>query len=168
MNWAGDLETANSGYFKGMSTNIELVRDLAMSAEAAFDLSLDADVHRNSMAASRETAIAGVTRGRMVLDDEVTWRAWHFGIPWWMTSRIAELERPHRFVDEQVRGPFAKFRHEHVFEPTPTGSRMIDRIEFAAPFGLLGLLAERLILAGYLKRLIQRRNAYLAERAPKR
>jgi ligand-binding SRPBCC domain-containing protein len=141
------------------------VTELPISPEAAFDLSLDVDVHTNSMAASREAAVAGVTRGRMALNDEVTWRAWHFGVPWRMSSRITVLQRPSRFVDEQVRGPFAGFRHEHVFEPMLAGTRMIDRIEFAAPLGWLGRVAERLVLAGYLRRLIERRNAYLVATA---
>jgi len=147
-------------------TRLELVTDLDLSPESAFDFSLDVDAHTKSMAASREVAVAGVTRGRMNLNDEVTWRAWHFGIPWRMTSRIIDLERPLRFVDEQVRGPFAAFRHEHVFQATAHGTRMVDRIEFAAPFGWLGRLAERLVLTRYLEGLIRRRNAYLARRPP--
>jgi ligand-binding SRPBCC domain-containing protein len=62
----------------------------------------------------------------------------HFGLPFTMTSRITELERPVRFVDEQVRGPFRRFRHEHLFEAAGGDTVMIDRITFAAPFWLLG------------------------------
>jgi len=159
------LANAGSSFRGHAATSIELVTELPISPEAAFDLSLDVDVHTNSMAASREAAVAGVTRGRMALYDEVTWRAWHFGVPWRMSSRITVLQRPSRFVDEQVRGPFAGFRHEHVFEPMLTGTRMIDRIEFAAPLGWLGRVAERLVLAGYIRRLIERRNTYLVATA---
>lgn len=62
--------------------------------------------------------MGGVTAGRIGLGEEVTWRAVHFGLPFTMTSRVTELERPLRFVDEQVRGPFRSFRHEHRFEAT--------------------------------------------------
>jgi ligand-binding SRPBCC domain-containing protein len=55
-----------------------------------------------------------------------------------MTSRITEFDRPHRFVDEQVRGPFARFRHVHRFEPEGEGTMVIDEVEFDAPFGSLG------------------------------
>ncbi len=54
----------------------------------------------------------------------------HFRIPFTMTSRVTELERPHRFVDEQVRGPFRSFHHEHIFEPFDNATLMIDRIRF--------------------------------------
>lgn len=146
-------------------TTIELITELPLTPDEAFDLSLDVNVHADSMAASREAAVAGITSGRMALDDQVTWRAWHFGVPRRMTSRITALERPSRFVDEQVQGPFARFRHEHVFESMENATRMIDRIEFAAPLGWFGLVAERLVLTGYLRTLIKRRNAYLASRA---
>ena len=36
-------------------------------------------------------------------------------ITWTMTSTITEWDRPRRFVDEQRKGPFKSFRHEHLF-----------------------------------------------------
>ena len=145
-------------------TTIELTTDLQGSAEEAFDLSLDVHIHTESMSASKEVAIAGVTSGRMALHDEVEWRAWHFGIPWRMRSRITAFDRPRRFVDEQVRGPFAYFRHEHLFTSQQNVTRMVDRIEFSAPLGMIGQAVERLVLAGYLKRLVGRRNSHLASK----
>lgn len=97
-------------------TTIELITQLPLTPDEAFDLSLDVNVHADSMAASREAAVAGITSGRMTLNDQVTWRAWHFGVPWRMTSRISALQRPSRFVDEQVEGPFARFRREDKLE----------------------------------------------------
>ncbi|MFF2495252.1 SRPBCC family protein [Agromyces sp. NPDC058064] len=114
------------------------------------------------MAHTDERAVGGVTSGAIGLGEEVSWRARHFGVRWRMTSRITELERPVRFVDEQVRGPFRSFRHVHRFESDRADETlMIDDIEFAAPFGPLGRLAER-ALGPYLRRLIERRNAHLA------
>ena len=43
-----------------------------------------------------------------------------------------------RFVDEQVRGPFASWVHEHLFEPSPEGCVHRDRIEYREPLGALG------------------------------
>ena len=139
----------------------EVITQLDASPERAFDLSLDVDAHTGSMAKSRERAIRGVTSGGLGLRDEVTWRARHFGLPWTMTSKITELDRPRRFVDEQVAGPFASFRHEHLFEPYGGGTRMIDRVTFTAPVGVVGRIAERILLARYLEHLIRSRNAFL-------
>lgn len=38
---------------------------------------------------------------------------------------------------------------------------MIDRVSFAAPLGLLGRVVERLVLANYMRKLIEQRNAFL-------
>ncbi|OII28026.1 cyclase [Curtobacterium sp. MCBA15_016] len=145
-----------------MTVAFRVVTDLAAPPERAFALSLDIGAHERSMAATDEHAVAGTTAGTIGLGESVTWRARHFGIVWRMTSRITALEAPHRFVDEQVRGPFARFRHEHRFERSAGGTRMVDEIEFRAPLGVLGVVAERLALARYLPRLIRERNASLA------
>jgi len=129
--------------------------------EAVFDLSLDIDEHLHSMATSDETAVAGVTTGTISLGEEVTWRARHFGVGFTMTSRITAWERPVRFVDEQTRGPFRWFRHEHRFERVSDGTRMIDEITFDAPLGPVGWLAERIVLERYLHQLIEQRNTHL-------
>jgi len=112
--------------------------------------------------------VGGVRSGRMKLGDTVTWSARHFGLPWQMTSRISVYERPVRFVDEQVRGPFRYWRHEHSFtwdEESGT-TVMRDVISFAAPFGVLGRLAERLVLRRYMERLIASRNEHLSAQFP--
>lgn len=135
---------------------------IAVRAEDVFDLSLSVDAHQKSMGAG-ERAVAGVTSGQLGLGDWVTWRARHFGLPFRMTSVISSWERPHRFVDEQWDGPFASWRHEHVFETAEGGTRMLDTVVFTSPWGLLGRLADRLFLADYMRDLIERRNAWLRE-----
>ncbi|GAA1493903.1 SRPBCC family protein [Curtobacterium herbarum] len=145
-----------------MSAAFRIVTDLPVPPERAFALSLDIGAHLRSMAATGEQAIAGTTDGLIGIGESVTWRARHFGIVWRMTNEITALEAPHAFVDEQVRGPFARFRHHHRFEATPTGTRMVDEITFRAPFGVLGRIAEGLVLRRYLMRLIRERNRLLA------
>ncbi|QCX29311.1 SRPBCC family protein [Nocardioides jishulii] len=125
--------------------------------------SLDIDLHLSSMADSDERAVGGVTSGLITLGEEVSWRARHLGIWWSMTSRITVLEPGRRFVDEQVRGPFKRFRHEHRFDAVDGRTRMVDTIDFDAPFGPLGSVAERLVLARYLERLIRTRNEHLLQ-----
>ncbi|NYE94000.1 ligand-binding SRPBCC domain-containing protein [Psychromicrobium silvestre] len=137
-----------------------------LSPEELFTRSLSIDAHLASMSKSEETAIAGTTSGSIQFGETVTWRARHFGIWWTMTSKITELDAPKKFVDQQHRGPFKSFRHEHSFESTPAGSLMTDLIEVTAPLGPLGLLAEKLFLKSYLKRLIEERNQFLLSSPP--
>nr|WP_244186332.1 SRPBCC family protein [Arthrobacter agilis] len=128
-----------------------------------FDRSRSIDAHTGSMARSKETAIAGTTTGLISLGQQVTWRAWHFGIPIRMTSRITEMDVPNYFVDQQGSGPFQRFRHVHEFSQHDEVTTMVDRFEFAASLGPLGRVVERLLLARYLKKLIETRNQYLVE-----
>jgi ligand-binding SRPBCC domain-containing protein len=127
----------------------------------AFAASLDIDLHLRSMAASGERAVAGVTAGRIGPGETVTWAARHFGLPWQMTSVITEYEEPVRFVDEQVRGPFRSWRHEHLFTAGGAGTLMRDVVDFTAPVGPLGGLVAVAVLRPYLERLIVRRNTEL-------
>lgn len=142
-----------------MASTFRIVTEAPVDARRLFDVSLDIDAHVASMAASGERAIAGITSGRIGLGETVTWRARHFGIWFTMTSEITDLDAPSRFIDQQVRGPFASFVHEHRFEPLPAGCRMTDIITVGSP--VFGGVAERLVLVPYLRRLISRRNAHL-------
>lgn len=133
-----------------------------------FDLALDIDAHMGSMAESGERAIDGVTTGVIGLDETVTWRARHFGITWTMSTTISELDRPTRFVDRQLRGPFKEFIHEHTFVPVDGGTHVTDRVRFAAPLGPLGRVAERLVLKRYIPELIDTRNEFMIAEAAER
>ncbi len=75
----------------------------------------------------------------MKLEDTVTWRARHFGLAFRMTSAISEYDYPHRFVDEQQRGPFRRGGHEHTFTALANGAtQMTDIVEFRSPLGPWG------------------------------
>ncbi|WP_433122700.1 SRPBCC family protein [Arthrobacter koreensis] len=145
-----------------MAVSFECITRTTLPKGELFDRARSIDAHKDSMARSREQAVAGVRTGLISLGEDVTWRAWHFGVPLRMTSRITAMEVPDFFVDEQVRGPFRRFRHRHEFTEDTAGTVMVDRIEFEAPFGPLGRLAEKLVLARYLRNLIETRNRFLA------
>ena len=134
----------------------------ALPPEHLFDLARSVDAHTDSQKGAGERAVGGVTSGLIGEGQEVTWRARHFGVPLQMTSRITSLDFPNAFTDEQVKGPFKAFRHVHEFEAAITGTVMMDRVEFTAPFGILGRLAEKLVLRRYLERLIADRGMFLA------
>lgn len=145
-----------------MTAYFECVTQSTRSVTEMFDLARNIDVHQQSQSSSNETAIGGVKGGLLGPGEQVTWRARHFGIPFRLTSRITAFDAPHRFEDEQIRGPFKSFHHVHEFEPIHGGSLMIDRITFVAPFGILGRGLEKLVLRKYLLRLIEERGLFLA------
>lgn len=151
-----------------MSATIVVATTIRAPAEVVFDLELDVQVHAASLEASAEWATTSTGREALGPGDEVTFTARHLGRTWRMTSRVVEYDRPRRFVDEQVVGPFRSMRHEHLFEPAGVGSmRMTDRMTLTAPLGPIGAVVTRLVLAPYLRRLLVQRADHirrLAER----
>ncbi|MBM9459583.1 SRPBCC family protein [Nocardioides sp. zg-536] len=140
---------------------LEIVTRIPAPPERCFELSLSVDAHTASMAGSGERIVGGVRSGAMGLGDEVTWRARHFGIPFTMTSRITAYDAAHRFVDEQVRGPFGRWWHEHRFTEAPGGTEVVDLVEFSSPLGPLGRAVDVLVLTRYIARLLEQRNRWL-------
>ena len=145
-----------------MTVSFVCCTESTLPRERLFDLARSIDAHVDSQRTAGEQAVGGVVTGLIGEGQEVTWRARHFGVPWTMTSRITALEFPTTFTDEQVRGPFASFRHVHYFQSTGTGSIMTDSVEFTAPFGVPGRVVAHLLLRPYLRRLIRNRGRFLA------
>lgn len=69
------------------------------------------------------------------------------GIPFRWVSRISDWDPPRRFVDEQVRGPYARWIHTHSFEPTASGTTIRDHVRYALPLGPIGDMAHPLVRA---------------------
>ncbi len=59
------------------------------------------------------------------------------GFPIRWRSRITVWKPTDRFVDEQIRGPYLHWRHEHTFIPHEGGTLVRDRVEYAVPGGRL-------------------------------
>ncbi|MER2999664.1 SRPBCC family protein [Pontibacter populi] len=126
--------------------------------ELCFDLSRSIDLHTISTKHTGEQAVAGVTSGLIDLNETVTWKAKHFGIWQHLTSKITEYNRPAYFVDEMVKGAFARFRHEHHFKQQNNQTIITDIFDYTSPLGILGRVADRLFLKTYLHKLLLERN----------
>ena len=145
--------------------SIHLETFVAAPVETVFDLARDIDFHQRSMAHTGERAISGRLSGLIGAGETVTWRARHLGLAWTLTSRVTAFEPPIRFVDEQVAGPYASFRHEHRFEAVAGGTLMIDDWRHQAPLGWIGRAADALILRRLMTGLLRQRNGALAKEA---
>ncbi len=140
---------------------IELEMRIEAPIERVFDLARSIDLHRVTQSRHREEAIAGVTTGLIGLGEEVTWRATHFGLRLRLTSRIEAFDRPWHFRDSMVRGPFARFDHDHHFRADGASVVMRDVFDYRSPLGWLGRLADGLAVERHMTRLLEERAAIL-------
>ncbi|MEM7682355.1 MAG: SRPBCC family protein [Planctomycetota bacterium] len=138
---------------------IETVIDAPIAR--CFDLARSVDAHVATAQRTGEVAVDGRTSGLCALDDTVTWQGRHLGVCQRLTSQITAMDRPAHFQDRMLRGAFKCFAHDHTFVRTDDGrTRMVDEVEFTAPWGWLGRLAERWVVGPHLRRfLVERAEA---------
>jgi ligand-binding SRPBCC domain-containing protein len=80
-------------------------------------------------------------------------------VPLHWETIITVHQPPRLFVDEQGKGPFAYWRHEHHFDPLPGGTtRLRDVIDYRPPFGIVGGLADHLFIRRRLEALFAHRH----------
>jgi ligand-binding SRPBCC domain-containing protein len=83
------------------------------------------------------------------------------GIPLRWRTRINAWQPPHRFVDEQIRGPFRQWIHEHTFEASDGGTLARDVVRYAVPFDSI---AHRWLVRPDVERIFQYRTSALLQR----
>lgn len=84
------------------------------------------------------------------------------GVPVRWRTLIAAWDPPHRFVDVQLRGPYALWHHTHEFAPADGGrTLMTDTIRYAVGAGVLGRIAHALVVRRDVERIFAHREAVL-------
>ena len=76
---------------------------------------------------------SGEMRPGMLMDHRL--RLHGFPLRW--RSKITDWDPPARFVDEQVRGPYRLWIHEHRFEERNKGTLVRDHVCYAVLFDFL-------------------------------
>lgn len=85
-----------------------------------------------------------------------------FGIPFSWTTLISRWEPGESFVDEQVKGPYARWVHTHTFVDSPGGTRVTDRVLYRLPLFPAGEIAYPLVRR-QLRRIFEYRQERLRE-----
>ncbi len=86
------------------------------------------------------------------------------GVPMKWLTRIAEWNPPHRFVDEQLKGPYLLWHHTHEFKReqrnSKDGTLCIDRVRYKH---VGGPIVEKLIVRRDIDRIFAYRKEKMQE-----
>ena len=137
---------------------VTVITEIHAPIDVCFDLARSIELHTRSTLGTDEKAIAGITSGVIGPGEEVTWEARHFGIRHRLTSRISAFDKPRYFRDSQVRGPFARFDHDHVFSCESGITVMEDIFDYESPMGWVGRVVDGSILKRYMQRFLAERG----------
>ncbi len=151
-------------------TTIILNTTINAPIQIVFDCARSIDIHQLSTAKTNEKAIAGRMSGLCELDDEVTWRAKHFGFYQTLSSKITKLKAPFYFQDCMKQGAFNFMKHDHYFEEKDGLTIMKDVFEYGVPYKIFGKLFDWIILKKYMTNFLAERNRVIkeiAENTPK-
>ena len=84
------------------------------------------------------------------------------GVPIRWRTEISDWERPNRFVDQQLRGPYRLWHHEHTFTESESGGTLMrDHVRYI-PRG--GSLLHRFLVKPDLRKIFSYRQKVLANR----
>ncbi len=92
----------------------------------------------------------------------------HGAIPLSWRTEIDTYDPPNEFVDNQLKGPYAKWRHRHRFLPMRGGTLLQDRVLYRIPMGLLGKAVAGWVVRRDVEGIFRYRKKIIAERFGKR
>lgn len=94
--------------------------------------------------------------------DRIVYRLKVTGVPIRWVSRITDLEEREMFADIQEEGPYAFWRHRHIFRETNGGVEMIDDVDYELPFGILGRIGGSAFTRIQLRTVFDHRGRMIA------
>jgi ligand-binding SRPBCC domain-containing protein len=97
---------------------------------------------------------------------DCTLRLFGFRFDW--TSFISEYVPPNRFVDVQVKGPYSRWEHTHMFSEMDDGTLIEDVVEYSLPYGLLGRWAHYAFVKKSLESIFDYRKLVIERLFPER
>lgn len=84
----------------------------------------------------------------------------------WVTE-ITQINTRKFFIDEQRRGPYSIWHHEHHFKEVEGGVEMHDLLYYAVPFGFIGKLANLIFVRSKVKQIFAHREKRIDVLFPK-
>lgn len=88
------------------------------------------------------------------------------GIPFRWVTKITAWEPNRRFVDEQLKGPYRQWIHEHTFESDGSRTRMRDVVDYAVPGGPLAPIINALFVKRQVQKIFAHRGDEIRRQFP--
>lgn len=85
------------------------------------------------------------------------------GIPFKWKTEIREWNPPFKFADQQLKGPYTKWYHEHIFSEENGKTIMIDKITYLSKGWILAPLLHFLFVDKRVKEIFNYREKVLNE-----
>lgn len=86
-----------------------------------------------------------------------------FGVPFEWQTLIEKWDVNRSFVDRQIKGPYALWRHTHDFEALdPNRTLVRDHVEYKIPFGVFGSLVHAILIKRMLNEIFDFRAEAIA------
>ena len=78
----------------------------------------------------------------------------------WVTE-ITQIKEREYFIDEQRVGPYSMWHHQHRIVAIPGGVQMDDIVSYKPPYGIIGAIANTIIIKKQLDEIFKFRKSAL-------
>ena len=85
------------------------------------------------------------------------------GIPMRWKSLISNFEKNNTFIDQQLKGPYSKWVHQHDFISTHHGCLITDDIVYKVPLGLIGRIFAGAYVRNDVRKIFKYRQSVIGE-----
>lgn len=85
------------------------------------------------------------------------------GIPFTWKTKISTWKKNEVFVDEQLRGPYKVWIHEHKFEVVDSGVKMTDTVQYLSPGWIVEPIINKLYIEKKVKEIFEFRKKVLLQ-----
>ncbi|MBC7758329.1 MAG: SRPBCC family protein [Phormidesmis sp. FL-bin-119] len=85
------------------------------------------------------------------------------GIPLRWQTEICRVNKPHMFMDRQLKGPYTLWEHTHMFTEKDNGVLIHDEVKYQLPLGIFGVIAHSFFVKEKIKKIFKFREKTLNE-----
>ena len=85
----------------------------------------------------------------------------HISVKW--TTEITQVKEFNYFIDNQIKGPYKIWHHEHHFKKIEGGIEMRDILFYDVPYGFFGNLLHKLVIKSKVEEIFRFREQKIKE-----